>query len=64
MIKLKKGDLVTYRNGQTNYVNHVDKYNKFYDEQLNNKECRILAIVKVQRYVKFLCFYKLKTIIS
>lgn len=62
MIKLKKGDIVTYRSGETNYVNRVEKYNKFYDKELNHIECRRLAIVKVQRYVKVLCFYKLKTI--
>ncbi len=62
-MKLQKGDLVTYRNGQTNYVNREDRYATYYDDELNNYGLgRTYSIVKVQRYVKFLCFYKLKTI--
>lgn len=63
MIKLKKGDLVTYRCGKTNYVNNVKKYKIYYDDKFNNCGLgRGYSIVKVQRYVKFLCFYRLKTI--
>lgn len=62
-MKLQKGDLVTYRNGQTNYVNREDRYATYYDDELNNYGLgRTYSIVKVQRYVKFLCFYKLKII--
>ncbi len=62
-MKLQKGDLVTYRNGQTNYVNREDRYATYYDDELNNYGLgRTYSIVKVQRYVKFLCFYRLKTI--
>lgn len=63
MIKIKKGDIVTYRNGRVNHVNNETKYEIYYDENLNNEDLgRSYSIVKVQRYVKFLCLYRLKTI--
>lgn len=60
---IRKGDIVTYRDGRINYVNKPFKYEKHYTDDFKNKNfgCN-WEIVKIQRYVKFLCFYKLKTI--
>lgn len=62
-IDIEKGDIVTYRNGRTNNVNKTFKYQRYYTDDFKNREfgCNF-EIVKIQRYVKFLWFYKLKTI--
>lgn len=57
----KKGDIITYSNGLVKYINKSDKYNFYFDNEYYNSKYD-LQIVKIQRYVKFLCFYKLKTI--
>ena len=60
---IRKGDIVTYRSGKTNNVNRVYKYSEWYKEDFTYKrKYRQLDIMKIQRYVKFLCFYRLKTI--
>lgn len=59
---IKKGDIVTYKNGNINYVNKPTQYYEYFYKDFNNKEYRTLDIVKIQRYVKFLWFYRLKTI--
>jgi len=58
---IKKGDIITYLNGDINYVNKPYKYEKYFDRDFYNwaLSCQI---VKIQRYVKFLGFYRLKTI--
>lgn len=62
-IDIEKGDIVTYKSGRINHVNKPFKYQRYYTDDFKNKEfgCN-LEIVKIQRYVRFLCFYKLKTI--
>ena len=59
---IKKGDIVTYRNGRINNVNYPKKYKKWFDRNFENKGDRGLDIIQIQRYVKFLFFYRLKTI--
>ena len=61
--EIRKGDIVTYRNGKTNNVNRPYKYSQWYKEDFTRKKpYKKLDIIKIQRYVKFLCFYRLKTI--
>lgn len=62
-VDIEKGDIVTYRSGRINHVNKPFKYEIYYTDDFKNKEfgCN-WEIVKIQRYVRFLCFYKLKTI--
>ena len=60
--QLEKGDIVTYRNGQVNRVNKPIKYKKYFDDDLTNKNNFNADIIKVQRFVKFLGLYRLKTI--
>ena len=62
-IEIKKGDIVTYRNGRINNVNKPIKYFVYFTEDFKNANLgRGMDIMKIQRYVKFLCFYRLKTI--
>lgn len=64
MFELKKGDIVTYENETVNYVNRPDKYRKCFRFSLDVIRNRYngQTITKVQRYKKFLCFYRLVTI--
>ena len=59
--KLKKGDKVTYKDGRVNYVNKPWNYLFYFDKNLRNEKLDD-EIVKIERYVRFLCFYRLKTI--
>lgn len=59
---LIKGDIVTYKNGQVNRVNKPIRYQRNYNEDMTNIHDFQLDIVKVQRFIKFLGLYKLKTI--
>lgn len=59
--EIQKGDIITYCNGGINYVNKPEKYHYWFDELLYNRTFN-LGIAKIQRYVKFLWFYRLKTI--
>ena len=59
---IRKGDIVTYRNGRTNNVNKPYKYQSWFNENFEHDFQDELDIMKIQRYVKFLCFYRLKTI--
>ena len=58
---IRKGDVVTYSDGRINHVNRPDKYVIYFNQNLVNKDAG-LKIVKIQRYVKCLWFYRLKTI--
>lgn len=58
---IRKGDIVTYLNGRINYVNNPENYHKWFNDNFNNKILE-LDIAKIQRYVKCLWFYRLKTI--
>ena len=61
--KLKIGDKVTYKDGRVNYVNKPWKYLFYFDKELKNEKLgEGFEIVKIERYVRFLCFYRLKTI--
>lgn len=60
--QLEKGDVVHYRNGHVNRVNKPYKYKYNFNNDLTSKESKNLDIVKVQRFVKFLGLYRLKTI--
>ena len=61
--KLKKGDKVTYKDGRVNYVNKPWNYLFYFDKELKNEKLgEGFEIVKIERYVRFLCFYRLKTI--
>ena len=61
-INLKKGDILTYRYGEVHLVNHPTHYRNFYNYELEHKKDPALDIIKIQRYIKFLWFYRLKTI--
>lgn len=63
IVDIRKGDIITYRSGRTNNVNKPFKYEIWFNEDFTHKswECDN-DIMKIQRYVKFLCFYRLKTI--
>lgn len=62
-IDIQKGDIVTYRSGRVNNVNKPDKYLIFYNSDYKNRKFGCdFDIMKVQRYVKLLYFYRLKTI--
>ncbi len=63
IIDIEKGDIVFYRNGKTNLVRRPKQYKKWYDDNFNHKEiANDYDIMKIKRYVKILCFYRLKTI--
>ena len=60
---IKKGDIVTYRSGRVNYVNKPFNYKIWYKKDLRKKDNNANEdIMEIKRYVKFLCFYRLKTI--
>lgn len=59
--EIEKGDIVTYQTGRINYVNKPQKYAMYFNNDFENYSLD-LDIIKIQRYVKFLCFYRLKTI--
>lgn len=60
---IRKGDIITYRSGRINNVNHPDAYCRWYDENFYHKKFGWQEdIMKIQRYEKFLWFYRLKTI--
>lgn len=59
--KYQKGDIITYSNGVVKYINKPDKYDYYFNNEYYNPKYD-LQIIKIQRYIKFLCFYRLKTI--
>ena len=60
---IRKGDIVTYKSGRINYVNKVKNYHYYFNDDFKNPALnRGFTIMKIERYVKFLCFYRLKTI--
>ena len=60
---IKKGDIITYRSGRINNVNKPEKYHYYFNENFENRGLGYdYTIVKIQRYVKCLWFYRLKTI--
>lgn len=60
---IQKGDIITYDSGRVNFVNKPFKYQMYFDKNMYNSALD-LRIIKIQRYVKVLGFYKLKTIYS
>ena len=60
---IKKGDIVTYKNKRVNIVNKPDKYYYWFNEEFKNPMLnRGFDIMRIDRYVKYLWFYRLKTI--
>lgn len=60
---IKKGDIITYRNGKINRVNKPFKYHMYYSSDFKNYGLYSgFDIMKIQRLKKVLCFYILKTI--
>lgn len=60
---IKFGDIVTYRSGRVNNVNNPSKYRRYFNDNFENvSKGTDFDIMKIQRYVKILGFYKLKTI--
>ena len=61
---LKPGDIITYSNNKTHYVNEnkTFKYLKFYNKDMTNKTNKELDIIEVKRYISFFGLYRLKTI--
>ncbi len=60
---IRRGDIITYRSGRVNYVNNPDNYYKYFNKNFENKTIPSdFDIVRIQRYVKILCLYKIKTI--
>ena len=60
---IRKGDIITYRSGRTNNVNNPHNYHCYFNEDFKNPTFgKRFDIIKIQRYVKILWFYKLKTI--
>lgn len=60
---IKKGDIVTYRSGRVNNVNNPSSYHFYFNENFENiTKPKGWDIMKIQRYVKILWFYRLKTI--
>lgn len=60
---IKFGDIVTYRSGRVNNVNNPYEYHQHFNENFENiSKPSDFDIMRIQRYVKILGFYKLKTI--
>ena len=60
---IKKGDIVTYRSGRVNIVNKPRKYHFWFNKDFKNREFGCdFDIMRIDRYVKCLWFYRLKTI--
>lgn len=60
---IRFGDVITYRSGRVNNVNNPDKYHIYFNDKLENRtKSSNWDIMMIQRYVKVLWFYKLKTI--
>lgn len=60
---IKFGDIVTYRSGRVNHVNNPYRYNQYFNDNFENVSKGMdFDIMRIQRYVKILGFYKLKTI--
>ena len=60
---LKKGDTVTYRSGRVNIVNKPGQYHYWFNKDFKNREFGCgFDIMRIDRYVKYLWFYRLKTI--
>ena len=59
---IKKGDLITYRNGKTNNVNNPYNYMIYFNDNFKSNKNANFDIMKIQRYTKLIYFYKLKTI--
>ena len=62
VVDIKKGDIITYKHGKVNYVNKPINYHLYFDSDFRNSEVPWVEIVKIQRYVKCLWFYRLKTL--
>ncbi len=61
--EIKFGDIVTYRSGKINNVNNLFRYIQYYNDNFENiLKGSDFDIMKIQRYVKILGFYRLKTI--
>ena len=57
------GDIVTYRSGRINNVNKPYNYHYYFNEDFKNPHFgKRMDIMTIQRYVRVLGFYKLKTI--
>ena len=61
MERYKKGDIVTYSNGMTKFINKPDRYARYFNEDYINP-IYDLKIMKIQRPKKILFFYVLITI--
>ena len=60
---IKFGDIVTYRSGRVNNVNNPSRYHQYFNSNFKNiSKPSDFDIMRIQRYVKILWFYKLKTI--
>lgn len=60
---IRFGDIVTYRSGRINHVNNPYNYHYYFNDNFKNKTFTSdFDIMRIQRYVKVLWFYKLKTI--
>lgn len=57
------GDIVTYRSGRVNNVNKPYNYHYYFNEDFKNPHFgKRMDIMTIQRYIRVLGFYKLKTI--
>lgn len=61
MVRYIKGDIVTYSSGVVKFINKPDRYERYFDDDYINPTLD-LKIMTIQRFVKVLWFYKLKTI--
>ena len=54
---IRNGDIITYRSGRINRVNKDYKYHYFYNSNFENISLPSdFDIMRIQRYVKVLCF--------